>query len=204
MYIIVAGCRNVGSTLAAELMLQNHDVAVIDCDPQNLQALGSGFNGLTVVGMPMDEDILRDAGAERADALAAVSDDYNMNIMVSQVARELFHIPKVITRIHDPARGRIMEQMGLTTVCTTTLAVDRIRDLLLGAEDRDYLEISGTQVAFRAIKAARRYVGETVQAVENKTVLGTIRNGEFALATQHTLIQADDLLVIAEYTGKEN
>ena len=66
-------------------------------------------------------------GVEQADALAAVTDDDNMNIMISQVAKEIFHVPCVMTRLYDPQREAIMRSMGLTTVCPTNLAVENIK-----------------------------------------------------------------------------
>ncbi|MEA4887928.1 MAG: TrkA family potassium uptake protein [Clostridiaceae bacterium] len=130
MYIIIAGCRKVGSNLAMVLSQGNHDVVVIDSDPDNFELLGSGFNGLTITGMPIDEDVLRSAGIEKADALAAVSNDDNMNAMISQIAANLFHVPRVITRVYDPEREVVFNKIGLTTICPTTLAVDKIKEFL--------------------------------------------------------------------------
>jgi trk system potassium uptake protein TrkA len=57
MYIIVVGCGKVGSNLAKELSIENHNVVVIDNDPERFKLLGSGFNGKTVLGVAIDEDI---------------------------------------------------------------------------------------------------------------------------------------------------
>ena len=70
MYIIIVGCGKVGSNLAKELSLNNHDVVVVDSDPKKFTQLGSGFNGKTVLGVPIDEDILIQAGIEKADAVS--------------------------------------------------------------------------------------------------------------------------------------
>lgn len=134
MYIIIAGCRKVGSNLAIVLSQANHDVVVIDSDPENFKLLGSGFNGLTITGMPIDEDVLRSAGIEAADALAAVSNDDNMNVMISQIATNLFHVPRVITRVYDPEREIVFNRLGLHTICPTTLAVEKIKDYLVRQE----------------------------------------------------------------------
>jgi len=134
MYMIIAGCRKVGSNLAAALAQGNHDVVVIDSDPDNFALLGSGFNGLTITGMPIDEDVLRSAGIEKADALAAVSNDDNMNAMISQIATDIFHVPRVITRVYDPEREMVFNKIGLTTICPTTLAVEKIKDFLVSSE----------------------------------------------------------------------
>jgi trk system potassium uptake protein len=203
MYVIIAGCRKVGSSLAMELAMENHDVVVIDSDPDRLAALGSGFNGVTIVGMPIDEDVLRTAGVEQADALAAVTDDDNMNIMVSQVARELFHVPVVITRVYDPQRETIMSGMGLTIVCPTTLAVKQIRNLLLHSDSTDNVRIGNTEISFRLVKPLRRLVGKPLSETRDEPVLGILRERAFLLMKPEETVRADDLLVVAEYAPQE-
>ena len=199
MYVIIAGCRKVGSNLALELSQENHDVVVIDSDPSHFEALGSGFNGVTVTGLPIDEDVLRSAGVEQADALAAVTDDDNMNIMVSQVARELFHVPHVITRVYDPQRETIMAKMGLTTICPTKLAVAKIRNQLLNESPVDTLNIHGTGVSFRVVKPQRRLLGKNMGEIRNEAILGIIRNDTFSLMSAKTVFEPSDMLVVAEY-----
>lgn len=201
MYVIIAGCRKVGSNLALELSQENHDVVVIDSDPSHFTALGSGFNGVTIAGLPIDEDVLRSAGVEQADALAAVTDDDNMNIMVSQVARELFHVPHVITRVYDPQRETIMGKMGLTTICPTSLAVAKIKSQLLHESPVETLNIHGTGVSFRVIKPQRRFLGKNMCEIKNESILGIIRNDMFSLMTPKTVIETSDMLVVAEYAA---
>lgn len=136
MYIIVAGCGKVGANLARRLSDCGHDVAVIDRDEKSFEQLGSGYNFLTITGIPIDEDVLKAAGIESADALAAVTSDDNTNIMVSQIARQLYRVPTVITRSYDPERAEVLESLGLDAICTTVLAVDRFFDRLT-REDED-------------------------------------------------------------------
>lgn len=203
MYIIIAGCRKVGSNLALELALNNHDVVVIDSDPKNLELLGSGFNGVTITGMPIDEDVLRSAGIEQADALAAVTDDDNMNVMVSEIARELFHVPVVITRVYDPERETVMSKMGLTTICATTLAVEKIIDLLIPGDRTETLDFNGTRVSFQPMKPARRSIGKCLAELKDENVFGIIKNGRFSLANPKMRIETGDMLVVPGYTVNE-
>jgi trk system potassium uptake protein TrkA len=124
MYIIIVGCGRVGANLVSKLSEEGHNVVVIDRDKDSFSQLGSGSNCMTITGMPMDEDVLKEAGIEEADALAAVTTDDNMNIMVSQIARQLYHVPMVITQTTDPEKQRVFTSMGLKTICPTTLTVD--------------------------------------------------------------------------------
>jgi trk system potassium uptake protein TrkA len=199
MYIIIAGCRKVGSNLANVLSQENHDVVVIDSDPQNFEPLGSGFNGVTITGMPIDEDILRSAGIERADALAAVTNDDNMNVMVSQIAREIFKVPKVITRFYDPERESVFKEMGFRTICPTTLAVNEIKDILLPQATHKCIDLSGTDVSFCYVKPTRRVIGKSMAEITGEKILGIIQNGKFLFSDPQLYVHADDMLVLAEY-----
>ncbi len=203
MYIIIAGCRKIGSNLALMLSEENHDVVVIDSDPNNFDLLGSGFNGVTIAGLPIDEDVLRNAGIDNADALAAVTNDDNMNVMVSEIARDLFHVPAVITRLYDSERETVFKRMGLTTICPTTLAVDRLKKMLLPPSETAAIDIEGTAVQFRFIKPARRLWGTSVSEANGSVIFGVIRQGRFQIACAKTVIQADDFLVIPEYADQE-
>ncbi len=203
MYVIIAGCRRVGSTLALDLAQENHDVVVIDFDPNHLQALGSGFNGVTVVGMPIDEDVLRSAGVEQADALAAVTDDDNMNIMISQVAKEIFHVPCVMTRLYDPQREAIMRSMGLTTVCPTNLAVENIKRHILKQDMIGALAIGDQAVSLRMLKPSHGQVGKELCDVREEAVIGLFRNRSIVPYQPHEVIRQNDMLVIAAYEQEE-
>lgn len=202
MYIIIAGCRKVGVSLALELSQENHDVVVIDSDPSHFDALGSGFNGVTITGLPIDEDVLRSAGVQQADALAAVTADDNMNIMVSQVAKEIFHVPVVITRMYDPAREIIMSKMGLQTICPTTLAVTKIKNQILGGDVVDTMRINGTGVSIKIIKPMRQLIGKPISELKEEPVLGVIRNHSFSLAIPKETIGHEDMLVVATYAAQ--
>jgi trk system potassium uptake protein len=203
MYVIIAGCRKVGSNLAMELSQENHDVVVIDSDPSHLEALGSGFNGVTIVGMPIDEDVLRSAGVERADALAAVTDDDNMNIMVSQVAKELFHVPVIVTRVYDPHRESIMGGMGLRTVCPTTLAVKQIKRQLMNLETLDTIRIGNTSLSLKLAKPPRKLIGKPLADYRDEPSLGIMRDHVFFPMALGETVRANDQLVIAEFSAQE-
>ena len=80
-------------------------------------------------------DVLKSAGIEHADALLAVTSDDNVNIMTAQIAKQLYHVPHVVTRIYDPDKDAVLRQMGLNTVCPTMLTVAKIGSLLGETEE---------------------------------------------------------------------
>ena len=114
------GCGRVGARVAGLLDHSGNEISVIDTDSRSFRRLPAGFGGETVIGTGIDEDVLRKAGIEDAEAFIAVTNGDNRNIMAAQVARLIFEVPQVICRIYDPVREDTYRRLGLTTVCPTT------------------------------------------------------------------------------------
>ncbi len=130
MRVVILGCGRTGAYLARMLVAEGHQVTVVDKNSAAFARLGPDFPGNLVLGMGVDEDVLRRAGIEQADAFVAVTDGDNTNIMAAQVVKEIFSVPKVICRIYDPLRDEIYHALGLETICPTVLGVNRIKDIL--------------------------------------------------------------------------
>jgi trk system potassium uptake protein TrkA len=128
MNIVIMGCGRVGARLARQFDHEGHQVAVIDLSSQALERLDTDFNGSTIVGTGIDEDVLKRAGIEQAEVFLALTSSDNPNIMASQIARLVFRVPRVITRIYDPAREDTFHDLGLETICPTTLVATRIHE----------------------------------------------------------------------------
>lgn len=133
MNIVILGCGRVGATLATQLEQAGHKIAIIDSSSDAFQRLSSKFKGEKIVGNGVDEEVLKRAGIEKADAFAAVTNGDNRNIMASQIAREIFHIKKVVCRIYDPLRESTFKELGLETICPTTIISDMVSDALIGS-----------------------------------------------------------------------
>ena len=136
MHVVIMGCGRVGSRLAVQLDSQGHSVSVIDMNPSQFRRLPEHFGGNTIVGTAIDEDVLRSAGIEEADAFVAVTEGDNRNIMASQVAREIFGVKEVITRIYDPVREEIYRDLGLDTICPTMVVSEMIHTDLVARLER--------------------------------------------------------------------
>jgi trk system potassium uptake protein len=132
MNVVIMGCGRVGARVATLLDQTGHKISVIDTRSSAFRRLPDEFSGDTVIGTGIDEDILRIAGIEKADAFIAVANHDNRNLMAAQVAQAIFGVPKVIVRIYDPVREDTYRRMGLTTVCPTTTISAMILDQVVG------------------------------------------------------------------------
>ena len=138
MKVVIMGCGRVGARIAGLLDSSGNQVSVIDTDSRAFRRLPAAFGGETVIGTGIDEDVLRKAGIEDADAFIAVTNGDNRNIMASQVARLVFEVPEVVCRIYDPVREETYRRLGLTTVCpTTTISAIVLDHVMRAASDNE-------------------------------------------------------------------
>ena len=130
MKTVIVGCGRVGATLAAVFDAAGHEVIVLDIVTRAFDRLPSGFRGNAVRGDGTDEDTLRRAGAEDADVFLALTEGDNRNVMAAQVAAEELHARQVVAKINDPLRATAYAELGLATLCRTTLMTDAVTSYL--------------------------------------------------------------------------
>lgn len=128
MKALIVGCGRVGAALARQLDAEGHQVTVVDERVSAFNRLGDDFHGEMVVGTGIDQSVLVRAGIEGCDCFASVTNGDNRNIMAAQIAKVVFKVPRVITRIYDPIREEVYRDLGLETLCTTTIGAGLIHD----------------------------------------------------------------------------
>ena len=191
------GCGRVGSTLAVDLEKSGHTVAVIDQNREAFRRLGANFNGRTVAGVGFDRDTLLEAGIEKADAFAAVSNGDNSNILAARVARETFGVKNVVARIYDPGRAEIYQRLGIPTVATVLWTTDQImRRLTPDGTKSEWRDATGT-ILLVEVSLHKEWYGESILLIEKNTnarVAFVTRLGEAVLPDEHTVLQEGDLV----------
>lgn len=134
MYIIIIGSGRLGRMLSEELSDAGHNVSVVDRDSKRLEALGSGFNGLSVKGVEYDNAVLKEAGITHADFLISVTSDDNLNITVSLAAKEIFKVPSVIARVNEPQKKSVYELLKIEMINPTELISYVIKNKVEGSQ----------------------------------------------------------------------
>jgi trk system potassium uptake protein TrkA len=165
MKYIIVGCGRVGSTLAKLLVSEGHEVTVVDENPAAFKRLGTRFSGQVELGTGIDAEVIRRAGGETADGFASTTNGDNRNVMAALIAQRLFKIEKVVARIYDPPRGAMYRELGIETVCPTTVGAHNIRDMLVGASSGspfDFGTLSSLRCSVTSAVAGRR-VGDLEQ-----------------------------------------
>jgi trk system potassium uptake protein TrkA len=134
MYVVIAGCGRVGSSLARDLVAEGHEVAVIDDNPDSFELLGDQFPGQFITGAALDWESLRAATLDRADAFVSATDGDNTNIVVAQIAQRHFGVRCAVARVYDPLRAELFAQAGIRTVCPTKDAEDLLHEAVISCD----------------------------------------------------------------------
>ncbi len=200
MHVIIAGCGRVGAQLANYLSLERHNVVVIDKDNEAFSRLGGVFNGIMLDGMAFDEETLEKAGARKADAFVATTNEDNTNLMSSEIVKSIFGVPLVLSRLYDPEKERTYFKLGVDYVCGTTLVTDRIRSRIFQREDsivvHDRSDIGVQIVEFSLGEEARGKLAGSLNYGVSSRVLILERNNKRIPFDDNTPLEAGDRVVM--------
>ncbi len=139
MFVVIVGCGRVGSAIAKRMIRQGHEVSVLDENQEahallehDLDQTWEDAGGRFTVGTALEVEALTEAGIDRADVAVCSTNGDNTNIVVAQLARKRFQVPKVVVRVLDPYRAEWYQQQGLHTVCPTQVAIDMLTEAVIG------------------------------------------------------------------------
>ncbi len=197
MHVVIVGCGRVGSGLANALETAQHSVSVIDRKPTSMRRLNPDFAGQKLVGVGFDREVLIEAGIERADAVAAVTNGDNSNILIARVARETFGVAQVVARIYDPRRATIYERLGVPTIATAAWTTERILGRILS--DHHIGEWIDPSAKFTLIERtipshwARKTISDFEEHAQVRVSL-VVRLGEPSLPVADLLLQEGDIV----------
>lgn len=211
MYAIVAGGGKVGANVARSLLGMGHEVTLLEQRRERFERLEEEFDDAVLLGDATELATLERAGIERPpDIVLAVTGDDEDNLIIGQVAKEGYHVPKVIARVNDPRNQTHFDLLGITqTVCATSGLLglvehevpehDMVRLLEL---KREGLEVVELQVSPEAPVAGKRVAG--ISLPEDARLVSVTRNGVAELIADSTVIRPGDQIVAVLKPGAED
>jgi len=190
------GCGRVGSELAMELSDEGHNVVVIDKNRDSLRRL-THYHGKTIVGSGFDRDVLFQAEATTADALAAVTSGDNTNILCARIARDHYNIKNVVARIYDPARADIYMKLGIPTVATSLWTTQQVKRWMLPSADAIEWTDSTNSMHLVERVVPDALAGKPIESLnvsENVRLVGLVRGGQGRVNVEGLFAQESDVL----------
>lgn len=138
MYVIITGCGRLGALLANQLSLIGHDVVIVDRREDSFKGLSVEFSGFKITGDATELSVLRLAKIDKADCLFSTCNEDNVNLMITQVAKYIFDVPKVIARVYNPSYESILRKFNIEIISPTKLTFEAfLQTLGMATESED-------------------------------------------------------------------
>jgi trk system potassium uptake protein TrkA len=200
MKIIIVGCGRLGSGLAGNLTAKGHAVTVIDIEPEAFAHLNAGFGGNKLTGIGFDKEVLEQAGIRRADAVVACTNSDEANALIGRISRNIYRVPKVISRLYDPRKAELYKTLGIQTISTTSWGIEHATELLSYNQLDNVMSIGNGQVQLLRLEIPElmigRPVGELAVTAECQVVALSRENKTF-IPTMGTAMKKHDVVYLA-------
>ncbi|MDA8189351.1 MAG: TrkA family potassium uptake protein [Dehalococcoidales bacterium] len=200
MRVVIVGCGRVGSLLATMLSTDGHNVTIIDRSAAAFKRLPPTFKGTPIEGNAFDQDVLKRAGIEVADAFASVTAGDNTNYVLAAMARNRFKVPRVVTRIYDPLRADIYRRLGVPTISTTIWGANKARELLTYIGLTSVLTVANGEVEVVEAEISPLVAGTAVKDITipgETQVVALIRGGTAFIPGPMTAFVRGDVALVA-------
>lgn len=209
MYAIVAGGGKVGYYLAKELVEQGHEVLVVERDPKQCAFITEELGNIVMQGDAAEASVLAEAGTGRADVIVAVTGDDEDNLVISQVAKTHFQVPRAIARINNPKNEQIFRMLGIDATVSAT-------DVILGVLEQELpaqslvpllrLRHADVEVVETVLDGSAPAVGKTIQDLglpPDCSIAVIIRGGAPIFPNGETRLAAGDEVIAFTTTRNE-
>jgi trk system potassium uptake protein TrkA len=200
MKIMIIGCGRQGTELAKTLCQNESEITVVDNDPAAFERLGPPFGGQIICGDGLDRDVLVKGGIERADGLAALTASDDTNIVVARLARQVFKVPRVVARVHDPLKAEIYRRLGVQTVTPVALGTRRFAELLTFSPLVPIKRLGNGEVGIVEMDVPPNLIGRMVNELTipgEIQVIAITRDGKTFMPTLGAIFQENEVIHLA-------
>ena len=211
MYVIVAGGGKVGANVTRSLLGMGHEVTLVEQQRDRFERLEDEFGHVAMLGDATEIFVLERAGIARPpDLVLAVTGDDEDNLVISQLAREGYDVPKVVARVNDPRNQEHFDLLGITqTVCATSGILGLVEHevpehglVRLLELRREGLEVVEVQIDRDSPSAGKRVAG--LQLPQGSRLISVMRNDVAEIAVGSTVLRPGDQVLAILQPGKED
>ena len=135
MYIVIVGAGRIGYNLAQKLIQDKHVITVIEKDMKRCEEMSLALDAIIVNGDGCEPRFLEDADLGRADVLAAVTADDEDNLVICQLAKEVFGVRRTVARVNNPKNEHIFTELGVDVPVNATKIIAKIIEEEVSFED---------------------------------------------------------------------
>ena len=204
MYVIVAGGGKVGYYLAQHLLAEEHEVLLIERDPDRVGEINEVLGSVAITGDAAEAGTLIAAGAPRADVVVAVTGEDEDNLVICQMAKEKFHVARTIARVNNPKNENLFRMLGVdVTVSQTNYILNLIEQAIPERSFIHLLSLRHEDLAIVDAKVsessavAHRAIAE-IDLPPNTAITAIARGPSLIVPSPATeLLPGDDIIAVA-------
>jgi trk system potassium uptake protein TrkA len=202
LYIIIVGGGKIGYFLARQLLHDQHEVLIIEQNPDKSAQIAEDLGEIVMVGDGCEASTLERAGMARTDMVIALTADDEDNLVVCQVAKHKFNVPHTISRINNPDNERLFKMLGIdATISSTGIILAHIEQELPTHPLIPLLTLKGGALEIVEIKVPpeSRIIGQPIKSLllpqRSLIILVIGPDGQARLPAPDTIIQTGDEVV---------
>lgn len=211
MQIVIVGGGKIGYQLAKMLSKDDHEVALVEKDPAICSEIAEGMDNVLIIeGDGCEVGYLEDAGIRKADVVAAVTGDDEDNIVVCQLAKEYFHVPRTVARVNDPKNEHIFNELGIDIPINSTGIIARIIEEETSLEDFiNLMTIQKGKLALVRVDLMEKspVVNKKIAKIKlppNSVIVSIIRGKEVLVPNGETqLEEGDDIIAVTTIENEQ-
>ncbi len=209
MYIVIVGAGKVGYFLAKRLCVNKHTVSIVDKDKQLCEEAAKELEALVINGDGCNPNILKEAGIARADVVAAVTGDDEDNLIICQLAKELFKVKRAVGRVNNPDNEHTFSELGVDVPVDSTKIIAKIIEEEVSFSDFVNL------MSFKRGKLAivrldlpddSPVINKQVQDMQlppDSVLVSIVRGDEVIVPKGNTILQPRDDIIALTLVGNE-
>ena len=209
MYVVIVGCSESGYHLSKALIAGGHEVVVVDKNHERLQLLTEELGSVAILGDGTDDATLTRAGIARADVVVSLTGNDATNLVISQITKHMFQVPRTMALIKDPKNEPIFHQIGVDVVVNSTHLV--LASLEEGVPGRPLvhlmnLRVPGMELVSVSIPEDSNIIGKRLSEIElppNSFISLMIKADGATLPTGRSVVEPNDELVAVTPEGDE-
>lgn len=210
MYIVIAGAGRLGTLLAKKLKEDKHQVCIIDKSRSVCTRLAEELKNVLIInGDSSDPEVLQEAKVEKADVLVGATPNDEDNIIICNLAKELFHVKRAVARVNDPKHLPLYKYMGIDVPIDSTSIIARIVEEEASFSDvMNLLRIKKGRISIVRIDIPKESPAinkklKEIRLPPNSVLVSIIRGSEIIVPSGSTEILANDEVIAATLIDNE-
>lgn len=210
MYIVIVGAGRVGFYLAQKLIHDKHSVTVIEKDKARCEGISQNLDALVINGDGCEPRYLEDAQIGRADVIAAVTADDEDNLIICQLAKEVFNVRRTVARVNNPRNEHVFSELGVDVPVNATTIIAKIIEEEVSFEDvinlmtfkRGKLALVRVDLT-SASPVVDKHVGE-ITLPENSVLVSIVRGESIIVPNKETVLRkGDDMIALTTIENEQ-